>query len=100
MKYDVDYFIRKFTKIPDSRWCTYYYTVGKKHCALGHCGVSINSESTSQSKALADIFDYALVLDVASVNDGIERSFQQPNPRARILAALKAAKTKGKLSGL
>ncbi len=39
MQYTVDYFIKKFKKIPASHWCVRVYTDDKgRKCAYGHCG--------------------------------------------------------------
>jgi hypothetical protein len=94
MKYDVDYFIRKFAAIPEDNWYTHEYTNndGTKMCALGHCGSRQDEDDTSQSNALRDILEHC----VGSINDGSDSRYQQPTPKQRILAALNDIKA-GKL---
>lgn len=91
MKYDVDYFIKKFTKIPAKKWTTGDYVDGNKRCALGHCGEHL-SGSTDEARALNIMFLRQTALYVYCVNDGNNLYFQQQTPRARILAALRYIK--------
>lgn len=56
-KFDVDYFINKFSKIPEENWLTGF--LGEEgfgvHCALGHCGVHGEYKETKESKALGEL---------------------------------------------
>lgn len=93
MTYDVDYFIKKFEAIPDREWCIkYYYNDKNQFCALGFCGEGLGGE-TDESLALKKIFiNHRSDLSPGNVNDGLVKLYQQPTPRARILAALRDAK--------
>jgi hypothetical protein len=95
--YDIDYFIAKFSAIPDELWCTWKYTDGAACCALGHCGERASADGklampTSESTALADILGWA----VPSINDGAhdyDTFSDNSTPKSRILAALEEAKS-------
>lgn len=104
-RFDIDFFISKFSAIPDERWCEADFNnkLGQS-CALGHCGVLRSSElmfdgetdivavhpSRAEGRALWEI----LRCNIGSVNNGGNPRYQQPTPRARILAALHDAKAK------
>lgn len=94
-KYTVDYFIAKFTAIPDEKWCVEKYeSKSGERCALGHCGRR-PLKGSEEAKALGELFwDRENGLEVPSVNDGRDDRFPQPTPKARILAALEFIKTK------
>lgn len=85
-KYDVDYFIKKFTAIPEDNWVTGVYrddAVGC--CAAGWCGER-DDRSTDESRALTK-----LVYGVDIINDGKDSNFppeKYSTPKKRILAAL------------
>ena len=109
---DVDYFLRKFSAIPEEMWL-----IGsqgerdiygdKPHCALGWCrnenmiygnalAHSVNGNPNMEDGALAKLFLDAGIFGyynstmqgVAMVNNGDHPKYQQPTPKARILAAL------------
>jgi hypothetical protein len=84
MTYDKAYFIAKFSAIPEELWCSNLY-VGERdtHCALGHCGHNVGNGGTEESAWLEDILP-----NVKNINDGRCTGYQQPTPKARILAAL------------
>ncbi len=97
--YTIDYFIKKFKSIPDSRWCTNTYESSiespSKYCALGHCGARagrynepIHSEESQSLHnlivTLTQTEDY-----LTKVNDGNNPLYQQDTPKQRVLAALK-----------
>ena len=93
-KYDADYFINKFEAIPDEKWIAGEYEAGGCCCALGHCGVRFvdgdsfpRIEDTEEGNALSDLFNQR-GLSVPVVNDRIDVRYQQPTPKARVLAAL------------
>lgn len=94
-KYTVDYFIKKFKRIPSSKWTIIDYQRGKRFCALGHCGCTDDMDCEAyfprEAKGLCKIFD-EINLDVAKVNDGEMLKYPQKNARARILAALQDIK--------
>lgn len=93
-KYTIDYFIDKFKKIPENKWCVGNYILenGKK-CVLGHCGANEYECMTEEGKYLITLFannDYC-VLDI---NDKESHCFPQKTPKKRILACLKFFKKK------
>lgn len=98
--YDVDFFIRKFSAIPDERWTRGSFAgLNNRHCALGHCGVRMVNRAitwTPEGDALNDII--GSFPGVPAINDHAAKSglhnFPGDTPRARILAALHDAKSK------
>ena len=86
---DADYFIQKFTAIPEEWWI-----VGEirdecgRCCAFGHCGElnDDNTPLTAESTALVELLQP--LGRVADINDNSPRVYSEPTPRARILAAL------------
>ncbi len=86
----VDFFIKKFSAIPASKWCVGTYTDGDRRCALGHCG-QVSCLPTAMSDALENLLWRWLPgeMAVCNINDGDSPSFPQKTPKARILAALK-----------
>lgn len=100
---DVDYFINKFEKIPESKWSGMDWEVDGARCVNGHCGVGRDNyaKGTPESIALNKLFDKIAVTTIGrnnyssfywwktvSVNDGNTKEYQQPTPKQRILAAL------------
>lgn len=95
MKYTVDHFIEKFKAIPADKWTWQEFTGNNEsHCALGHCGVTGQTESLyeeissfPEAKAL-----YTLVedhgMDIMAVNDGEESGYQQLTPKERVMQCL------------
>lgn len=93
------YFIDKFTAIPDERWTTNSLEYKGACCALGHCGVR-DWIPTDESRALIALFttlnlrynedDHMLTEEpVWRVNDtNVRGRYPQATPKARILAAL------------
>jgi hypothetical protein len=95
-KYTVDYFIDKFSKIPDSKWRTNSYNYNGRCCALGHCGYTWEKE-TNLGKVLERLVQNNLAVSIESINDGKNDGndyipFKQKKPKARVLAALKKIK--------
>lgn len=93
-EYTVQYFIDKFTAIPEELWFEEEFTNPanpEQHCAYGHCGCNPESQENMEANSLDRLFrDHDL--NVALVNDGMSALFQQPTPKARILAALETFK--------
>jgi hypothetical protein len=88
--YNAQYFIDKFSTIPEEKWCTgKFEDEHGRHCALGHCGARKSFVRTEEANALS-----ALIWPM-SINDGDADDYQQPTPKQRILAALEDAKKKG-----
>ena len=88
--YDADYFIEKFSQIPDDQWTTGNYAMDGKCCALGHCGMRSGFGAGYEASELDSLFGrvFGKTLAVVNVNDGYCLEFNQPTPKARILAAL------------
>ena len=85
MKYDLNYFINKFEKIPSKNWCTDKVWDGEgRYCALGHCGVKKDEEDTYEAWQL-----FLLAPNISSVNDGQLLKYKQKTPRGRVLAYLR-----------
>jgi|GEM_PF-3178160 len=91
-KYTVDFFIEKFSKIPEKNWI-----VGRlrdksdpnKRCALGHCGMNPNSfKHTLMSLSLKELFKCSSVIDVNDNCTGKYKYFGK-TPKTRILKMLK-----------
>lgn len=109
MIYDVDYFIKKFSAIPENMWCIEKLRNHlNQRCANGHCGIEQYGHKTNESIALKKIFSVLTITSATEVglingetmhgiflsvkamdiNDGKAREYQQPTPKQRILAAL------------
>lgn len=112
--YDTDYFIAKFSAIPDIQWCEgRFQNENGQHCALGHCGMKNYSDWFDQpreARALNRLFENSPAthvgpgfLSVPEVNNNHcherftdnRNPYPQPTPKARILAALFDIKAKG-----
>lgn len=101
--YDLDYFINKFEAINHDKWCAIVMTDTEgRHCALGHCensderGYQPLLVEGSERKALQDLTMGRLgSKSISFINDGFNPNFQQPNPKDRVLAALRAIKNEG-----
>lgn len=113
--YDVDYFIKKFERIHEHRWCTEKFRLWSgKRCGVGHClsdeaveklnsGYRVLQDDERKSGMFAEAFALAnlfqptgtnKVLAVYRVNNGNDPRYQQPTPKQRILAALRDIKAK------
>lgn len=89
LEFTVDHFIEKFESIPDDHWGTGTYVDSDgRCCAIGFC------RSSREHIALRNI----LIPHggAAAINDGHSYDYQQPTPKARILAALADAKEAGR----
>ena len=86
---NAQYFIDKFTAIPDDRWIVGDYVDDDgRCCALGHCGVRSSADSNPEADSLRSLFGDGI--KVAEINnEGSELPFG-PDPLAkyRIIAAL------------
>lgn len=88
-KYDAAYFIAKFEAIPDEKWNigSLKSDDGSRACAIGHC-----DSQSGEAYKLARLFPEAEnshLCGAAFINDGFHPAYQQPTPKARILAALR-----------
>lgn len=87
-----------FAAIPDEKWCIHKFV--NEHgqcCAQGHLGMTSWGFVTPDARRLQNMFkeafrerNFSSCCDwgVGSVNNGYTEDFQQPTPKARILAAL------------
>jgi len=102
MIYDVDYFISKFSAIPDSKWGVRKYKNNGKRCALGHCGVTLG-KSTEEGEVLSRLFFDKFEVPITRINDATnshksfkfyrtDALFLGNTPKKRILAALELIK--------
>lgn len=101
--YDVDFFIRKFEAIPDEQWTVYAQmdSAGRR-CALGHCQpidvLMRNGELCAEAQTLQNLFRASFGMPVSAINNAPSRCFEyvhdyeQPTPKARVLAALRDIK--------
>lgn len=95
MQYTIDYFIKKFKKIPANKFCMGSFSKNGRHCMEGWCRNDVAthySESTDESRALDDMcFKYLGWLPV-NINDGACPDYKQRTIKERIMAALKDIK--------
>ena len=96
MKYTVDYFIKKFKKIPAKKWTTARFVKDGKRCALGHCGIDNFTIRNQEANTLMLLFDSQLLTQVSTINDMQSDQYKQKTPKKRILAALEDIKKKVK----
>lgn len=101
--YTTEYFIEKFSLIPEKDWTTTFYCHGRKRDALGHCGLEDNrrggvaswtQEAVALSYILLDVHPKGRADNVVwQVNDGIFEEYDSiESPKIRILTALLSAK--------
>lgn len=107
--YTVDFFINKFSAIPEERWTTrkYISIIGsvEKRCAQGLCiqhgrfdDLPFKEVATNtvyeEWKSLIELFGGVATIYrfdnhiVAGINNGEDYRYQQPTPKQRIMAAL------------
>ncbi len=90
MNYTVDYFIEKFSAIPETKWCINRREndLGQR-CAHGHCYSGSVGENGSVEKALSKLSkELGYKVGLAPINNGDDERYQQPTPKQRIMAAL------------
>ena len=93
MVYNVDYFINKFSQIPEEKWITGRYGDGQGNCcALGHCGETLMDES-EEADALR-LLANSQAFPVARINDRDSHIFgiTGATPKQRILQMLNIIK--------
>lgn len=96
MKYDVDYFIAKFSAIPKNKWTTKKYSDGNgAHCAFGHCGATSLNGGNLEAQELEQLIYGAFKYCVPEINDYGTGLVAGKHPRTRILNALKKIKKRG-----
>ena len=94
-KFTVDYFINKFSKIPDKKWITGVWSNNGKCCVLGHCGERNDGtlSKTRESEALRSLTYEYLWVAPYSINDGFdELKMLGDTPKERVLTALELIK--------
>lgn len=90
-KYMVDYFIKKFSEIPDEEWGIREYVSydDGRRCAIGHCGGPWSEESNT----LRNLVQEFLGCSVTGINDGLKQHGNAgETPKERILNALELIK--------
>lgn len=96
-RYSVEWFIKKFEKIPPSLWTTGSFRVHLKDrvlcCALGHCGHGTGRPVPMEALCLMAIFAEA-GLSVPRVNDDYSPDAQRKTPKGRILYVLRKIRDK------
>lgn len=102
--YDVNYFIDKFSAIPEYKWTWGSIRSGGKSCAFGFCGGYHTKEGialaqlagpvvrTGELAELQAIWRLTLREVVYFINDGRTKRYNQPGPKDRILAFLRDVK--------
>lgn len=108
-EFNVDYFIAKFSAIPDEKWKVGGAKFGDCMCALAHCGEGHWCDMNEERAALIELFgskggdSFEAVTDVNDGSDPKTCYFQSERlveilahktPKARILAALNDIKSK------
>lgn len=98
--YDCDYFIKKFDRISENRWCVFENKNKQGQCcAYGHCGTDYSSEGNGLRELdykFTPLLNltwigggrYKQSTKLADINNGLYAEYQQPTPKQRILAAL------------
>ena len=80
--------------IPDAKWQVGRYgTYGGQCCAAGHLGLAEQmphdgDPMADMRRAVKEALQSLLKAQLTAINDGRDSRFQQPTPKARILAAL------------
>lgn len=111
--YNVDYFLAKFSAIPEDQWiCHSQIDEFNRRCALGHCMLPGMTEHqyledytrfsghlTKEGHELGILFspqDLSIegAIIVATINNGVDPNYWQPTPKQRVLAALRDIKAK------
>lgn len=97
MTYDKAHFLAKFSATTDDQWCVgEFESADGRHCAAGLCGARMNRnvQMVPEADALYNLFGQYPVdgespnCYLPLINDGRDPRYQQPTPKARILAAL------------
>lgn len=103
--FTIQYFIDKFTAIPEDQWCSYTQVNAQgQRCAYGHCvpedlrkgNTGVNALAFPEGKAFYQLekiyFSGLRNFSFAHINNGEEERFQQPTEKQRVLAALQWCK--------
>jgi len=106
MEYTVDYFLNKFSSIPEELWTWGNFELNGQSCAAGHCGIRDANKLNAEANSLIELFSKLklspvfgvsfygnkLYDTVAVINDGHCAEYNQETPKKRILAALNDVK--------
>lgn len=88
----LDYY-KFFESIPEEKWCNYNVlnTQGQR-CARGHLGTRLVAGQVIESPEAIKFYELTNSnhVDISHVNDNIHYGFNQPTPKARILAFIKS----------
>lgn len=98
MTYDSQYFIDKFSAIPEEKWCIRaiqrFENGIEQRCAMGWCfSKNINpnkiseEDIRSQENLQMDRFFHRINASRVDINNGDDPRYQQPTPKQRVLAA-------------
>lgn len=95
--YTVDYFIDKFEKIPEDRWCVGTFLDDDGRCCVnGHLGTRYNPDNDievlKEMAAFSRLFRLFGIGTAVWVNDRKSVQYPQSTPKQRILAALRDIK--------
>lgn len=95
-KFNLEYFIKKFSDIPEEKWTTgQFVDESGCMCAYGHCGDRKGQEDGKESKDLSRIImdkDEVWPYHLADINDGNydhEETYGN-NPKDRVVNYLKS----------
>lgn len=103
INYDIDYFLDKFSNIPDENWTTGELKEKgtNKYCAFGHCDITTltlkDINNNREASALVNIIGN--MWDVVYINDGTDKyanlhySHLGATPKERIINSLKEIKS-------
>lgn len=96
-------FLLKFFADPKKKWIMFDLELGNRRCALGHVyhaitgtGQPLDEDQLPIDRKLSKPFGGMGPFDIVDINNGTHPDFKQRTPRARILAALRAAATLSK----
>jgi hypothetical protein len=101
--YTIQYFIDKFSAIPEDQWCSRtQINASGQRCAYGHCapaGLTLlnfsNGAHFPEGAAFAQLdktYFPCEYFQFADINNGEDLRFQQPTEKERVLAALQWCK--------
>lgn len=99
MEYDVDFYIKFFSGIPEDKWAEFErVTSDGRRCAHGHCSTSHDnfvSTTTPREKGLCDIaIKHLHRYGIAQINNGCHSDYVQSTPKQRVIAFLNDVKDK------
>lgn len=93
MEYTVEYFINKFSAIPEAEWTRATFNDGQgRKCVMGHCGYTNHDLRTREGKELLKLMKQNLGFSPIIVNDAhcmyANSTDFGDTPKERILNAL------------